>query len=114
MINEPTEKRSESRTIIDQYHSVEFSIRDILYVYQFKIWDICSKGICVIVKEDSDVLKHIKVGDILALKYYKTDSPSQSEFIKTEIRHITKNEQERFKGHYFVGLSILSNKTITD
>ena len=109
MTNERTDKRSESRTIIDQYYSVEFSIHDTLYVYQFKIWNISSKGICVIVKEDSDILKHIKVGDVLDLKYYETESPSQSKFLKTELRHITKNEQERFKGHYLVGLSILES-----
>jgi len=49
-----TEKRSEPRRIIDQYHSVEFSLRDCAFTYQFKIWDISSKGICVLVKEDSN------------------------------------------------------------
>ena len=103
------ERRSEPRSIIDQYYSVEFSLRGCSFVYQFKIWNISSKGICVLVKEDSDLLNHVKVGDILNLKYYTTDSSKPIEFLKTEIKHITKDEQGRFKGAYLVGLAILGN-----
>ena len=102
-----TEKRSEPRSIIDQYHSVEFSLRDCAFTYQFKIWDISSKGICVLVKEDSDLLNYLKVGDILNLKYYANNSSKPIEYLKTEIRHITKDEKGRFKGLYLVGLSIV-------
>ena len=110
MKNDFTEKRSEPRSIIDQYHSVEFSLHDCAFTYQFKIWDISSKGICVLVKEDSDLLNHVKVGDILNLKYYTTDSLKPIEYLKTKIRHITKDEEGRFKGLYLVGLSILESE----
>ena len=106
MADNPTERRSEPRSIIDRYYSVEFSIRDSAYVYQFKIWDISPKGICVLVKEDSDLLNHLKVGDILDLKYYTTDSSKPTEYLKTEIKHITKDDTGRFKELYLVGLSI--------
>ena len=105
------EKRSESRSIIDRYYSVEFSIRDAAYVYQFKIWDISPKGMCVLVKEDSDLLNHLRVGDILDLKYYTTDSSKPTEYLKTEIKHITKDDTGRFKELYLVGLSILENQS---
>ena len=108
----PTERRSEPRSIIDRYYRVEFSIRDSAYVYQFKIWDISPKGICVLVKEDSDLLNHLKVGDILDLKYYTTESSKPTECLKTEIKHITKDDTGRFKGLYLVGLSILENQSI--
>jgi len=101
------EKRSEPRSIIDKYYSVEFSISNSAYIYQFKIWDISKKGVCVLVKEDSDLLNHLKVGDILNLKYYPTDSSHPIEHLKTKIRHITKDEEGRFKGLRLVGLSIL-------
>ena len=101
------EKRSESRSIIDKYYSVEFSISNTAYTYQFKIWDISKKGVCVLVTEDSDLLNHLKVGDILNLKYYSTDSSLPVEYLKTKIRHITKDEEGRFKGLCLVGLSIL-------
>ena len=104
------ERRSEPRGIIDRYYSVEFSLSGCSFVYQFRIWNISSKGICVLVKEDSDLLNHLKVGDILNLKYYTTDSSKPIEFLKTEIKHITKDEQGRFKGVYLVGLSILGNQ----
>ena len=104
------ERRSEPRSIIDQYYSVEFSLSGCSFVYQFKIWNISSKGICVLVKDNSDLLNHVKVGDILNLKYYTTDSSKPIEFLNTEIKHITKDEQGRFKGVYLVGLAILENQ----
>ena len=107
------ERRSEPRSIIDQYYSVEFSIRDCPFTYQFKIWDISRKGICVLVKEDSDLMNYLKVADILNLKYYTTDASKPIEFLKTEIRHITKYETGRFKGLFLVGLSILGKETST-
>ena len=61
-------------------------------------------------KEGASILKHMKVGDILDMKYYKPDSPEPSDCIKTEIRHITREEQGRFKGHYLVGLSLLEGE----
>ena len=104
------ERRSEPRSIIDQYYSVEFSLSGCSFVYQFRIWNISSKGICVLVKEDSDLLNHVKVGDILNLKYYPADSSQPGELLETEIKHITKDEQGRFKGVYLVRLSILENQ----
>jgi hypothetical protein len=105
------ERRSEPRTKADLYYSVEFSVPAVTYAYQFKIWDLSSEGICVVVKDDSDLLKHLKVGDVLNMKYYSTDSSSQTQYLKTEIKHITKDEQGRFKGHTLVGLLILEKQT---
>ena len=110
MAKDYKEKRSEPRSIIDQYYSVEFAISGCAFVYQFKIWDLSSRGMCVLVKEGSDLLNHIKIGDILNLKYYTTDSSKPIEYLKTKIRHITKDEEGRFKGLYLVGLSILESE----
>ncbi|MCD6561398.1 MAG: hypothetical protein B1H11_06465 [Desulfobacteraceae bacterium 4484_190.1] len=101
------EKRTEPRNIIDKYYSVEFSINEVPMVYQFKIWDISSKGICILIKEDSALLEHIKIGDILELKYYTFESLKPAEYIKTEISHMTRDDSGRFQGHYLVGISIL-------
>ena len=67
----------------------------------------------MVVKEDSDIIKHLKVGEILDLRYQKSDSSNQSEYLKTEIMHITK-DRERFKGHFLVGLSISENQNIKE
>lgn len=104
------ENRSETRSLVDQYHSVEFSLEGLEYTYQFKIWDISSKGLCVVVKKDSEILKHLKVGDVLQMKYYRTISSQPAEFLRTEIRHITLDEEGRFKGHYLVGFLILDGR----
>ena len=102
-----TLKRRDPRKIIDEFHSVEFSARNIDVSHQFKIWDLSLRGICVLVKEGASILKHIKVGDILDMKYYKPDSSEPSDYTKTEIRHITREEEGRFRGHYLVGLAVL-------
>jgi len=112
MADEFMEKRSETRRVVDQYYSVEFSIGDEAFLYQFKIWDMSSKGMCLLIKEDSAVLKHLKVNDIVNMKYYKADSPKPGEYLKTQIRHITKDEEGRFKGHYKVGILILEGQAL--
>jgi hypothetical protein len=109
MPEEFVEKRSESREIVDRFYSVEFSLKGMDFVYQFKIWNMSTKGMCVLIKEDSAVLKHLKEGDVMDMKYYSSDALSPTEHLQTEIRHITKDEEGRFKGHVLVGLSILGN-----
>jgi hypothetical protein len=104
------ERRSKPMSVIDQYYSVEFSISASAFVYQFKIWDISTKGACVLAKEDSDLLNHLKVGDILNLKYHTIDSSKSVESLKTKIRHISKDDTGRFKGVCLVGLSILEDQ----
>ena len=110
MIDNFIERRCEPRRIIDKYYSVEFLKGDLEFSYQFKIRDISSKGICVLVKGDSDLLNHIEVGEILNLKYYSNDSSKSAEYLKTKIKHINKDDTGRFKGLYLVGLSILEDQ----
>ena len=106
LTNRPVERRSEHRKQVHQYYSVEFSINGLDLSYQFKIWNIASTSMCVLVREDSDILPRLKVGDTLNMKYYSTDSVYPSDYLQTAIIHVTKNDQGRFKGHYLVGLEI--------
>jgi hypothetical protein len=101
------EKRSEKRQPPDSYYSVQFSLKNLASIYQFKIWDTSPSGLCILVNEDSEVLKHMEVGDVIDMTYYVSERPGTTEDFKTEIRHITKHEEGRFQGHYFVGLLIL-------
>ncbi len=110
MISDRNEKRHEPRTEVDKYYSVELSIPDASLRYQFKIWNLSSRGVCIAVKEDSDLLKHLKVDNILNMKYYPTDSSSPKEYLKTQIKHITKDQQGRFRNHALVGLFILEKQ----
>lgn len=104
---EEAERRSIDRSRVDQYSIVEFSVEGLAHLYQFKIWNISPLGVGVLVTEGSEVLKHLKVGDILDMKYYRQQPSEQPEQLKTEIKHITRDDQGRFKGNYLVGLSIV-------
>jgi hypothetical protein len=50
------------------------------------------------VTEDSESLNYVKVGDSVNLEYSTMYCSKPSEFLETEISHITKDEHERFKG----------------
>ncbi len=103
------ERRSETRATAERYYSVQFTTKGLASFYQFKLWNISPKGMCILVKEDSEILNHLNVGDTIAMTYYLTDSQGVQENLKTQIKHITKNEDGRFKGHCLVGLSILAS-----
>ncbi|MCK5492322.1 MAG: hypothetical protein KAJ14_04335 [Candidatus Omnitrophica bacterium] len=106
------EERSEARLEADQYCSVEFSISKEKPDYLFEIRDVSSFGLCIIVKDGSSILNHIKVGDIMDMKYYYPKKAKRPELIKTEIKHITKDNLGRYKGNYLVGLSLLNKGSL--
>lgn len=89
------------------YHSVELSLEKLEVHYQFKLWRVDSMPMCILVKEDSDLLGRLKVGDILNMKYYSAASRYPSPSTQTLVRHITKECQGRFRGHYLVSLEIV-------
>ena len=103
-------KRAEPIEHANPYYSVEFSINGLEIAYQFKIWNTESTPMCVLVKEDSNILPRLKVGETLNMKYYPTGSTYPPKCLDTAIRHITKNDQGRFRGHYLVGLEILDGR----
>jgi len=105
-----TGNRQEPRKVVDQYYSVECSIPDLEPVYQFRIWNRSESGMCVLIREDSAVLHHLQVGKIFTMKYYPINSPGRLEQFDTMVRHISKDEHGRFKGHFMVGLSILEKQ----
>ena len=95
---------------LDQYYSVEIFIPELGVVYQFKIWEIESIFMSILVKENSRLLNRIKMGYRARMKYYSTDSAYPYQTLDTEIREITKQDYGRLKGHYLVGLEILGYK----
>jgi hypothetical protein len=105
--NKGGNRRSEPRIKSDTYSSVEFSISSLAFILQFKIWETSASGMSILVKEDSTVLDHLTIGDVLDMKYYPAESTSNPITLKTEIKHITMDVPQRIKGHYLVGLSIL-------
>ena len=110
LLNSSLEKRATPRTIVDQYRSVEFSPSRTEPVYQFRIRDISSTGIGILIKEKSAVLKSMKVGDVLNMKYNPIDSSYSPQYLNTEIIHITKIDEGQYIGNYLVGLIVLEKQ----
>lgn len=100
-------KRIEPRIISHENASVEFIPGDGKMFYQFKLRDFSSKGFGIIVKKDSKVLKLIKVGDILDIKYHSEEATSSPVSHKTQIKHISEPDPGTYKDHMLVGLLIL-------
>jgi hypothetical protein len=110
VVKKKEEKKCDLKMQMEQYYSVEFSVNGPSVPHQFKLWNIPPTPMCLLVKEDSDVLRGLKVGDTVKMKYYPADSASPSDYLDTAIRHIGKNDQERFKNHYLVGLEIVEDQ----
>ncbi|MEA1948568.1 MAG: hypothetical protein U9N83_14840 [Thermodesulfobacteriota bacterium] len=108
----PEEKRAEVRKVLDRYYSVEFKLKETGNLYHFKLRNISSNSLGILVNEDSAVLEYLKVNDILKMKYYPPEAASSAEFLKTQIIHITKKDGESFKGHFLIGLLIIEKQTI--
>jgi hypothetical protein len=105
------ERRREPRTRIDELYSVELIVPAMSAIYQFRIWNLSSNGMCIMVKDDSEILRHLKVGDVLEMKYNPSDRSTPPEHRTTKIRHLTKDQTGRFKGHTLVGLQILEQNS---
>ena len=108
----PSEKRSEPREPSTKFHSVEMKLAA-LPIYLFKLKDISPSGACFLVKEGSSMLKHLKVGQILNLRYHSEDETEPLEVFKSEIKYIEKNLLGPFKGHYSVGIMLLEKQALT-
>jgi len=63
--NDFREKRASPRTFVERYYSVQFAINKEIPAYQFKLRDISDGGLCIAIRQDSAILDHIKVGEIV-------------------------------------------------
>ncbi len=100
------ENRSEQRTILDQYRSVEFSLSKQDPIFQFRVRDVSPSGMGILVNEGSMALKYLKVGRMFDMKYNPENPKESPEQMETEIRHITRINNGRYRGHYLVGLAV--------
>lgn len=105
------EHRSEPRKMLKKYHSVQFMLGKVGPAYMFKLRDLSSQGLCILVRQDSAVLKVLKVGDVMEMEFFLPDARIPAEQLHTKIRHITPPEEDNlFKGHSRVGLSIMDRQ----
>ena len=98
------DRRSETRTGTSSIYGAELKVPGVP-VYRFKFKDVSHSGVCVLIKEDSSMLNHLKAGQTIDMMYNSPIMPGMPT-LKSEIKHITKAEQGRFRGHYLVGFLI--------
>jgi hypothetical protein len=110
MTARPWSSQAQAETKGENYHSVEFSPSGLADHYLFKIWCMGPSPLCFLVKENSDILNGLQVGDTLNMKYYPNDPGYSPAYLPTQIRDITRKHEGRFKGHCLVGLQILENQ----
>jgi len=91
---------------VDRF-SVEFLTRDIIPARIFRIRALTSSGMGILVKDNSAILGHLNVGKIMDLKYQPIHGPKIGEYLRTEIKQVTRDDEGRFRGHHVIGLSIV-------
>jgi hypothetical protein len=87
--------------------SVEFFIDGLNRIYQFKVWGNTLTSMFVLVRQDSEIVDRIGVGEIYEMKYYSVDESQPAKNLSTKIKYFDKIDQGRFKGHYLTGLSVI-------
>ncbi len=100
------EKRSESRRAKLRNYRIEIKFVG-KPIYQFRVIDVTNKGVGLLIKDDSAFLAMIKVGQIIEVDFISPEGTEPSGMFQTEIKHISKLDQQKYKGHRLVGLSIL-------
>lgn len=101
------EKRSEPRSSPERIHSVEINLKGSVPIYQFKLRDVSVSGACILVKEDSPILGHLEVGQVMDMRYYYGDRSNPTNIYKTQIKRIAKPQDQVPLGHFQVGVAIL-------
>jgi hypothetical protein len=101
-----TEKRLEVRRKAKRHYNAEIRLVGVP-VYEVKLKDLSSKGSCILVKEDSLLINHLKKGQKAMVKYFLEDRDKAAEIFEATVKHITKVEEGQFQGHYLVGLAVL-------
>jgi hypothetical protein len=91
----------------DQCQSVEFSVEGIGVPYRFKIWHIHPNSNVIVIKKNSNILPHLRVGATLTMKYYSPGEGYPEGTRETTIKEISGEEEGRFKGHFLVDLEPL-------
>jgi hypothetical protein len=99
------EKRVSHRQTSNQSDSVELKIPGIP-AYQLKIKDLSPNGTCVLIDQNSKILRYLDINQELDMKYYTNNGKTQMKFLKAQIKHMTKAYIPPFQRYFFVGLKI--------
>ncbi len=106
-VNDPAECRSEAKTILNGYYSVQFCLNGKGLSYLFRLRNKASNKPYILVKKNSSVFNELKVGDILDMEYNQSESLGSGKFFKTLIT--SKIPHDSYTGHSIIELSIIDN-----
>ena len=101
-----TEKRSEVRYKAKRCYHAEIRLVGVP-VYEVKLKDLSSKGSCILIKEDSLLINHLKTGQNVKVQYYLEDRNKPGKIFEATVKYIRMVMEGQYKGHYLVGLEIL-------
>jgi hypothetical protein len=76
-------------------------------IYQFRVSDVSSKGAGLLIKNDSEFLNLIAVGQVLEADFISPSGKMPSGMYQVEIKHITEPAAGKHRGHRQVGVSII-------
>lgn len=97
-----------------EFHSVEIPGRDNM-IRQFNVQQVLPGGVhTILIKEDSVLLDELKVGARMELSFLGSDPNKPLETRSTEVAHISREYEGKFKGHYSVGLRLLPEETLAE
>ena len=99
------EKRADPRRIQLRNYRIEIKLIG-EPIYQFRVTDVSSYGAGLLVKEDSDFLSLVKVGQIVNADFLSPDGTDPKGTYRAEIKHISKPKKGKNGGHCLIGLSI--------
>ena len=54
------------------------------------------------------MINHLEVGQSLKIKFQMSAHSNLNGYFDSTIKHITKIEEQRYKGHYLVGVKMLA------
>ena len=98
------ESRSEIRYPASDGASISFKPPGSQWEYHIKLRDFSASGRGLLVKEDSDLLKYIRVGDVLSVKYHEDSVPLTARPQTVKVRHISFPASGMPAKHVIVGL----------
>mgnify|MGYP000002912232 CR=1 FL=1 len=75
-------------------------------IYQFRVTDVSTKGAGLLISRDSAFLKLIEVGQELDVNFISPQGFQPAGLHKAEIRHITDNSHNKYRGALLVGIQI--------
>ncbi len=94
-------------SIAKQYHSVQFSVKGFAGIYQFKIRCDSDQCLCILVREDSNLMQCLQEGDVMRMGYCPQADATTTDHYHTRIERIEAASEGRYRDHHRIHLCVL-------